>query len=103
MASLIGVPIPVNSVVSTENLKLTSYTASRTITDKKIILKTVNYVLRKVYVCIFPQGILPLLYLNNSDKFKAESMYSNAVQILEQFKVGEHKALISNHMFPIVV
>lgn len=46
MASLIGVPIPVNSV-----------------------------------------GILPLLYLNSSDQFKAESMYTNAVQILEQFKV----------------
>ncbi|XP_034019334.1 GPI ethanolamine phosphate transferase 1 isoform X2 [Thalassophryne amazonica] len=45
MASLIGVPIPVNSV-----------------------------------------GVLPLLYLNNSDHFKAESMYTNAVQILEQFK-----------------
>lgn len=46
MASLIGVPIPLNSV-----------------------------------------GVLPLLYLNNSDLFKAESMYANALQILEQFKV----------------
>lgn len=46
MASLIGVPIPVNSV-----------------------------------------GVLPLLYLNNSDQFKAESMYTNAVQVLEQFKM----------------
>ncbi|XP_062297378.1 GPI ethanolamine phosphate transferase 1 [Scomber scombrus] len=46
MASLIGVPIPVNSV-----------------------------------------GVLPLLYLNNSKQFKAESMYSNAIQVLEQFKV----------------
>uniref|UniRef100_A0A667YLM8 GPI ethanolamine phosphate transferase 1 n=1 Tax=Myripristis murdjan TaxID=586833 RepID=A0A667YLM8_9TELE len=46
MASLIGVPIPVNSV-----------------------------------------GVLPLLYLNNSDQFKAESIYTNAIQILEQFKV----------------
>ncbi|XP_076014175.1 GPI ethanolamine phosphate transferase 1 [Genypterus blacodes] len=46
MASLIGVPIPVNSV-----------------------------------------GVLPLLYLNNSDQFKAESMYTNAIQILEQFKM----------------
>uniref|UniRef100_A0A674E8J1 GPI ethanolamine phosphate transferase 1 n=1 Tax=Salmo trutta TaxID=8032 RepID=A0A674E8J1_SALTR len=33
------------------------------------------------------QGVLPLQYLNNSDQFKAESMYSNAIQILEQFKV----------------
>uniref|UniRef100_A0A4W5PRR2 GPI ethanolamine phosphate transferase 1 n=1 Tax=Hucho hucho TaxID=62062 RepID=A0A4W5PRR2_9TELE len=32
-------------------------------------------------------GVLPLQYLNNSDQFKAESMYSNAIQILEQFKV----------------
>ncbi|KAM4533960.1 GPI ethanolamine phosphate transferase 1 isoform 1-T2 [Odontesthes bonariensis] len=46
MASLIGLPIPVNSV-----------------------------------------GVLPLLYLNNSDQFKAESMYMNAIQVLEQFKV----------------
>ncbi|XP_061660858.1 GPI ethanolamine phosphate transferase 1 isoform X1 [Syngnathoides biaculeatus] len=46
MASLIGVPIPVNSV-----------------------------------------GVLPLLYLNNSDQFKAECMYTNAIQILEQFKM----------------
>ncbi|CAN9506152.1 unnamed protein product [Ophioblennius macclurei] len=46
MASLIGVPIPVNSV-----------------------------------------GILPVLYLKNSEQFKAESMYTNAIQILEQFKM----------------
>uniref|UniRef100_A0A665X0L2 GPI ethanolamine phosphate transferase 1 n=1 Tax=Echeneis naucrates TaxID=173247 RepID=A0A665X0L2_ECHNA len=46
MASLIGVPIPVNSV-----------------------------------------GVLPLPYLNNSDLFKAESMYTNAIQVLEQFKM----------------
>lgn len=46
MASLIGVPIPVNSV-----------------------------------------GVLPLLYLKNTEHFKAESMFTNAVQVLEQFKV----------------
>ncbi|XP_023589712.1 GPI ethanolamine phosphate transferase 1 [Trichechus manatus latirostris] len=46
MASLIGVPFPLNSV-----------------------------------------GTLPLDYLNNTDLFKAESMFTNAVQILEQFKV----------------
>nr|KAF6330711.1 phosphatidylinositol glycan anchor biosynthesis class N [Myotis myotis] len=46
MASLIGVPFPLNSV-----------------------------------------GILPVKYLNNTDAFKAESMYTNAKQILEQFKV----------------
>ncbi|XP_030625600.1 GPI ethanolamine phosphate transferase 1 [Chanos chanos] len=46
MASLIGVPIPLNSV-----------------------------------------GVLPLHYLNNSQHFKAESMYANAIQILEQFRV----------------
>uniref|UniRef100_A0A674IHK5 GPI ethanolamine phosphate transferase 1 n=1 Tax=Terrapene triunguis TaxID=2587831 RepID=A0A674IHK5_9SAUR len=48
MASLIGVPFPLNSV-----------------------------------------GILPLDYLNNSAHFKAESMFTNAVQILEQFKVSK--------------
>ncbi|XP_013366617.1 PREDICTED: GPI ethanolamine phosphate transferase 1 isoform X2 [Chinchilla lanigera] len=46
MASLIGVPFPLNSV-----------------------------------------GILPMDYLNNTDLFKAESIFTNAVQILEQFKV----------------
>ncbi|XP_004422654.1 PREDICTED: GPI ethanolamine phosphate transferase 1 isoform X1 [Ceratotherium simum simum] len=46
MASLIGVPFPLNSV-----------------------------------------GILPLGYLNNTDLFKAESMFTNALQVLEQFKV----------------
>ncbi|XP_062425828.1 GPI ethanolamine phosphate transferase 1 isoform X2 [Rhea pennata] len=38
----------------------------------------------------FPQnsvGTLPLEYLNNSAHFKAESIFTNAVQILEQFKV----------------
>uniref|UniRef100_A0A3B4TH91 GPI ethanolamine phosphate transferase 1 n=1 Tax=Seriola dumerili TaxID=41447 RepID=A0A3B4TH91_SERDU len=38
-------------------------------------------------VFVFPQGVLPLLYLNNSDLFKAESMYTNAIQVLEQFKM----------------
>uniref|UniRef100_A0A2K5RAX6 GPI ethanolamine phosphate transferase 1 n=1 Tax=Cebus imitator TaxID=2715852 RepID=A0A2K5RAX6_CEBIM len=33
------------------------------------------------------QGILPVDYLNNTDLFKAESVFTNAVQILEQFKV----------------
>ncbi|KAM6167731.1 GPI ethanolamine phosphate transferase 1 [Erethizon dorsatum] len=46
MASLIGVPFPLNSV-----------------------------------------GTLPMDYLNNTDLFKAESIFTNAVQILEQFKV----------------
>lgn len=46
MASLIGVPFPLNSV-----------------------------------------GILPVNYLNNTGLFKAECMFTNAVQILEQFKV----------------
>uniref|UniRef100_A0AAY4A8Z3 GPI ethanolamine phosphate transferase 1 n=1 Tax=Denticeps clupeoides TaxID=299321 RepID=A0AAY4A8Z3_9TELE len=46
MSSLIGVPIPLNSV-----------------------------------------GVLPLNYLNNTQRFKAESMYANSIQILEQFKV----------------
>ncbi|XP_035269131.1 GPI ethanolamine phosphate transferase 1 [Anguilla anguilla] len=46
MSSLIGVPIPLNSV-----------------------------------------GVLPLHYLDNTELFKAESMYANSIQILEQFKV----------------
>ncbi|XP_045881620.1 GPI ethanolamine phosphate transferase 1 isoform X2 [Meles meles] len=33
------------------------------------------------------QGILPVDYLNNTDLFRAESMFTNAMQILEQFKV----------------
>uniref|UniRef100_A0A803XZW5 GPI ethanolamine phosphate transferase 1 n=1 Tax=Meleagris gallopavo TaxID=9103 RepID=A0A803XZW5_MELGA len=49
MASLIGVPFPLNSV-----------------------------------------GTLPLEYLNNSNHFKAESMFTNALQVLEQFKVTKH-------------
>ncbi|XP_033842038.1 GPI ethanolamine phosphate transferase 1 [Periophthalmus magnuspinnatus] len=32
-------------------------------------------------------GVLPLRYLNNSKRFKAESMYTNAIQVLEQYKV----------------
>ncbi|XP_069075600.1 GPI ethanolamine phosphate transferase 1 [Pleurodeles waltl] len=32
-------------------------------------------------------GILPVEYLNNSDRFKAESMATNALQILAQFNV----------------
>uniref|UniRef100_A0A3B3ZVM6 GPI ethanolamine phosphate transferase 1 n=1 Tax=Periophthalmus magnuspinnatus TaxID=409849 RepID=A0A3B3ZVM6_9GOBI len=32
-------------------------------------------------------GVLPLQYLNNSKRFKAESMYTNAIQVLEQYKV----------------
>ncbi|XP_061569816.1 GPI ethanolamine phosphate transferase 1 [Cololabis saira] len=46
MASLVGLPFPVNSV-----------------------------------------GVLPLLYLNNTDQFRAESMYTNAIEVLEQFKM----------------
>ncbi|XP_020642340.3 GPI ethanolamine phosphate transferase 1 isoform X1 [Pogona vitticeps] len=46
MASLIGVPFPLNSV-----------------------------------------GVLPLEYLNNTARFKAESIFTNAAQILEQYKV----------------
>uniref|UniRef100_A0A3B3S1F9 GPI ethanolamine phosphate transferase 1 n=1 Tax=Paramormyrops kingsleyae TaxID=1676925 RepID=A0A3B3S1F9_9TELE len=33
------------------------------------------------------QGVLPLGYLDNSGLFKAESMYANSIQIMEQFKV----------------
>ncbi|XP_010888475.2 GPI ethanolamine phosphate transferase 1 isoform X1 [Esox lucius] len=60
MSSLIGVPIPLNSV-----------------------------------------GVLPLQYLNTSDVFKAESVYTNAVQILEQFKVkmAQKKATTLSFLF----
>ncbi|KAF6088908.1 phosphatidylinositol glycan anchor biosynthesis class N [Phyllostomus discolor] len=33
------------------------------------------------------QGVLPVGYLNSTGAFRAESMFTNAVQILEQFKV----------------
>eukprot|EP00075_Anas_platyrhynchos_P018217 XP_027307470.1 GPI ethanolamine phosphate transferase 1 isoform X3 [Anas platyrhynchos] len=60
MASLIGVPFPLNSV-----------------------------------------GTLPLEYLNNSAHFKAESMFTNAVQVLEQFKVkmNQKKATTLSFLF----
>lgn len=35
------------------------------------------------------QGVLPVGYLNSTGAFRAESMLTNAVQILEQFKVKE--------------
>ncbi len=33
------------------------------------------------------QGTLPIEYLDNSDQFIAESMWTNAQQILEQFEI----------------
>lgn len=45
-------------------------------------------------VCVTFQGVLPLLYLNNTEHFKAKSMYTNALQVLEQFKVLNHAALL---------
>ena len=36
---------------------------------------------------IYFQGVLPLDYLDNSQKFQAESIWANAQQILEQFEV----------------
>ncbi|MGH0152260.1 UNVERIFIED_CONTAM: hypothetical protein FKN15_058826 [Acipenser sinensis] len=54
MSSLIGVPIPLNSV-----------------------------------------GVLPVDYLNSSNHFKAESMFANAIQILEQFKISVCRSLMS--------
>ncbi|KAH0520784.1 GPI ethanolamine phosphate transferase 1 [Microtus ochrogaster] len=41
------------------------------------------------------QGTLPVDYLNNTGLFKAESMLTNAVQILEQFKVSLCEELIN--------
>ncbi|XP_034776962.2 GPI ethanolamine phosphate transferase 1 [Acipenser ruthenus] len=60
MSSLIGVPIPLNSV-----------------------------------------GVLPVDYLNSSNHFKAESMFANAIQILEQFKVkmAQKKATTLSFLF----
>ena len=40
------------------------------------------------------QGMLPLLYLDNSGRFKAESMYTNAMQMLEQFKVQQYESIL---------
>ncbi|XP_059977057.1 GPI ethanolamine phosphate transferase 1 isoform X5 [Lagenorhynchus albirostris] len=40
-------------------------------------------------------GTLPVDILNSTDLFKAESMFTNAVQILEQFKVSLCKELIN--------
>uniref|UniRef100_A0A4W6FTS2 GPI ethanolamine phosphate transferase 1 n=1 Tax=Lates calcarifer TaxID=8187 RepID=A0A4W6FTS2_LATCA len=60
MASLIGVPIPVNSV-----------------------------------------GVLPLPYLNNTDLFKAENMYTNAIQVLEQFKMKMTQKKETTLSFPL--
>lgn len=45
-------------------------------------------------MCVCFQGVMPLLYLNNSDHFKAESMYTNAIQVLEQFKVSQDAFLL---------
>uniref|UniRef100_A0A8C5FFS8 GPI ethanolamine phosphate transferase 1 n=1 Tax=Gadus morhua TaxID=8049 RepID=A0A8C5FFS8_GADMO len=59
MASLIGVPFPLNSV-----------------------------------------GMLPLLYLDNSGRFKAESMYTNAMQMLEQFKVQQYESILFEYVEP---
>uniref|UniRef100_A0A8C1BJP4 GPI ethanolamine phosphate transferase 1 n=1 Tax=Cyprinus carpio carpio TaxID=630221 RepID=A0A8C1BJP4_CYPCA len=59
MASLIGIPFPVNSV-----------------------------------------GVLPLNYLNNSQHFKAESIYANAIQILEQFRVRYNQVVRFSFITP---
>ena len=40
------------------------------------------------------QGMMPLLYLENSGRFKAESMYTNAMQMLEQFKVQQNEGML---------
>uniref|UniRef100_A0A8D2L0N1 GPI ethanolamine phosphate transferase 1 n=1 Tax=Varanus komodoensis TaxID=61221 RepID=A0A8D2L0N1_VARKO len=66
MASLIGVPFPLNSV-----------------------------------------GVLPLEYLNNTAHFKAESMFTNAAQIVEQFKVNKlllkhYEYLCNPSRYPVI-
>lgn len=58
----------------------------------KCLLHSQNCMCCCVFVSL--QGVLPLLYLNNSEQFKAESMYANAIQVLEQFKVQKHSALL---------
>jgi len=80
MSSLIGVPFPLNSVVS---FPITS-----------LYHRAVHFYIgiHAHFICIFnaflaSQGVLPLNYLNNSQHFKAESIYANAIQILEQFRV----------------
>ena len=44
------------------------------------------------------KGMLPLLYLDNSGRFKAESMYTNAMQMLEQFKVQQKEVILKQHI-----
>uniref|UniRef100_A0A8C5CLI3 GPI ethanolamine phosphate transferase 1 n=1 Tax=Gadus morhua TaxID=8049 RepID=A0A8C5CLI3_GADMO len=46
------------------------------------------------------QGMLPLLYLDNSGRFKAESMYTNAMQMLEQFKVQQYESILFEYVEP---
>uniref|UniRef100_A0A8D3BS14 GPI ethanolamine phosphate transferase 1 n=1 Tax=Scophthalmus maximus TaxID=52904 RepID=A0A8D3BS14_SCOMX len=48
------------------------------------------------------QGVLPHTYLNNSDLFKAESMYTNAIQVLEQFKISLCQSLITHSLEGLV-
>ena len=43
---------------------------------------------RKIFILFFMfQGELPIDYLNNSDRYKAESLFTNAQQILASFEV----------------
>uniref|UniRef100_A0A8C2IT63 GPI ethanolamine phosphate transferase 1 n=1 Tax=Cyprinus carpio TaxID=7962 RepID=A0A8C2IT63_CYPCA len=46
------------------------------------------------------QGVLPLNYLNNSQHFKAESIYANAIQILEQFRVRYNQVVRFSFITP---
>lgn len=46
------------------------------------------------FMVVSLQGVLPLSHLNNTNRFKAESMYTNAIQVLEQFKVWQHASQV---------
>ena len=48
-----------------------------------------SFVSTNIKPLYYLQGIIPVDILNTSDLFKAESMFTNAVQILEQFKVKQ--------------
>ncbi|KAF7245252.1 GPI ethanolamine phosphate transferase 1 [Varanus komodoensis] len=105
MASLIGVPFPLNSVVRIEEggtdgeavavlnrclAEVMGWMRANKLKlnpDKtEVLLVGVLEVVNKPESwCIF-QGVLPLEYLNNTAHFKAESMFTNAAQIVEQFK-----------------
>ena len=50
-----------------------------------IYINLLLYVVRKEFILF--QGLLPVDYLDIPDEHKAENLYTNALQIAEQFEV----------------